>query len=96
MNEAKRFLEIIKTAAVDAVNAQQPVEFIFGTVIQEENLPEDIPLQIELSQKLVLGRNFFVQNAALEGLKEGQRLAILKIQGGQMYYILEVLENDSN
>lgn len=95
MNDAKRFLEIIKTAAVEAVEQRYPVEFMLGVVIQEEDKEKDIPLLIELQQKLKLKRSFFIENSLLDGLKEGDKLAILRIQGGQKYYVMEVLPDDT-
>ena len=44
-------LQAVKKAAVDAVNAQKPMELCFGTVIQEEDIPENKPLLIKVEQK---------------------------------------------
>lgn len=41
-------LEIIKTAAVDAVNAEQDCDYCFGTVISAS------PLKIQIEQKMIL------------------------------------------
>ncbi|MBR6400125.1 MAG: hypothetical protein IKS17_02725 [Firmicutes bacterium] len=90
------FIEIIKRAALDAVKQSYPLELIFAKVIQEEDIPNNKELLIQVEQKKPLKRAFFIENGKLDGLEEGDRLVILQVQGGQRFYILEVLENDSN
>lgn len=88
-------LQIVKKAAIDAVNAQKPMELCFGTVVQEEDIPEGKPLLIKVEQKKPLTKAFFIDSRNLRGLTEGQKLILLRVQGGQEYYILEVMENDT-
>jgi hypothetical protein len=90
------FIEIIKRTALDAVKQSYPLELIFAKVIQEEDIPNNKELLIQVEQKKPLKRAFFIENGKLDGLEEGDRLVILQVQGGQRFYILEVLENDSN
>ena len=90
------FIEIIKRTALDAVKQSYPLELIFAKVIQEEDIPNNKELLIQVEQKKTLKRAFFIENGKLDGLEEGDRLVILQVQGGQRFYILEVLENDSN
>lgn len=52
-------IPIIKQAAVDAVNATQPVEFTFGTVTSVS------PLKIQVTPKLVLGAGNLVLSGAV-------------------------------
>lgn len=47
-------IDVIKKAGVGAVNADNPVNFIFGTVSQEK------PLEIEIHEKLKLTKEFLV------------------------------------
>lgn len=89
-------LQAVKKAAVDAVNAQKPMELCFGTVVQEEDIPENKPLLIKVEQKKPMTKAFFIDGKNLKGLKENQKLILLRVQGGQEYYILEVIENDSD
>lgn len=49
MSNFNKLIEIIKKAAVDAVQASKPVAFCFGKVISES------PLQINVEQKITLG-----------------------------------------
>ena len=86
------FIEIIKRAALDAVKQSYPLELIFA----KEDIPNNKELLIQVEQKKPLKRAFFIENGKLDGLEEGDRLVILQVQGGQRFYILEVLENDSN
>ena len=44
------FVEIIKQAALDAVNASKPMSVLFGKVVSED------PLKIEVEQKMTLER----------------------------------------
>ncbi len=84
-------LEIIKAAAVNAVRESKPLELVFGLVVQEEDREKDIPLLIQTEQKKPLTRAFFIENGRLDGLREKERLVLLQIQGGQKFYILDIL-----
>jgi hypothetical protein len=72
------------------------MELVFAKVTQEEDLENDIPLIIQAEQKKPLTRGFFVENRLLDGLELGDKLVLLQVQGGQKYYILEVLDNDTD
>ena len=89
-------LSLIKKAAVEAVRQTKPMELVFATVTQEEDLENDIPLIIQAEQKKPLTRGFFVKNRLLDGLELGDKLVLLQVQGGQKFYILEVLDNDTD
>ena len=49
LKDANDLLNIIKKAAIDAVNASQPSDFCFGKVISAK------PLKISVEQKMTLG-----------------------------------------
>ena len=89
-------LSLIKKAAVEAVRQTKPMELVFGSVTQEEDIENDIPLIIQVEQKKPLTRAFFVENRLLDGLELGDKLVLLQVQGGQKFYILEVLDNDTD
>ena len=89
-----KLLELIRRTALEVIRQSYPVELIFGVVTQEEDIPEEIPLIITIGQKKPLTKNFFVKNRYLNGLKKGEKLVLLQVQGGQEYYILEVLGRD--
>ncbi len=54
MSDYNKLLEIIKTAATEAINASSPAGVIFGTVISVE------PLRISVEQKLELTSEFLI------------------------------------
>ena len=117
-------LQTIKRAAVEAVEASNPVAVLVGTVVSAS------PLKISLNQKLTLTEQFLVvpqsltdyktkiefaektQAAIVElnnvsydgritfsktiheitvfnGLKTGDKVLLLKMQGGQKYLVIE-------
>lgn len=53
-------IPIIKQAAVDAVNASQPVNIVFGTVTSVS------PLKVQITPKLVLGKDNLVVAGSLK------------------------------
>lgn len=54
MYDSNDLLKIIKQAAINAVDATKPVNIVFGTVISTS------PLQIQIEQKLTLGKEQLV------------------------------------
>jgi len=91
-------LEAIKKAAMDAVVASNPVAVMFGTVTKTN------PLEVNVDQRFTLDADFLVQTAATtelkvtiggteyvmrEGLQAGDRVVLLRVQGGQKYLILD-------
>lgn len=82
-------LETIKKAAVDAVVASNPTSVVFGTVTATA------PLRINLEQKLVLGTGQLIGTArvASEGLLNGDKVILIRMQGGQQYVVLDKVVN---
>lgn len=108
-------IEIIKQAAVEAVEASKPMGICFGTVVSVE------PLKINVEQKLTLDSSFLIltslvsdfdvdmtvdhltEESALHtheykgkksfkvhlGLKVGESVIMLRVQGGQKYLVLD-------
>lgn len=94
-------LNIVKKAAVDAVNASQPADFYFGKVTSVK------PLKILVEQKMTLGsaqlvltRNVtdFKTKVTIDEKKEmtvhnalriGDEVILLKKKGGQKYLVLD-------
>ena len=77
--------QLIKRAAVEAVETQQPIIIVTGTVIQAT------PLLIQIDQKQPLDKDFFMftdYSSKLE-LKAGTPLVLFKMQGGQRYLVLD-------
>ena len=87
-------LRLIKQAAVDAVRQSYPLELIFAKVIQKEDRLQNKELLIQTEQKKPLRRSFFIENGLLDGLEKDDRLVVLQMQGGQRFYILQVLPGE--
>lgn len=77
------FLGLMQLAALNAVEQSKPVEITFGTVTKKN------PLSIRLGQKLVLSEDFFVFTNTAHSFEEGEKLVLLRFQGGQKYLILD-------
>ncbi len=90
------FVQLIKQCAVDAVNAQKPVELLLGVVTMEEDVKRKIPLQITLQQKAVIERDFLFNTGLTYGLKKGQKLLLLRQAGGQRYLLLDILREEED
>ena len=54
LSDAAELLKVIKQSALEAVDASKPVRFFFGEVIHAD------PLQINVEQKMQLGRSRLV------------------------------------
>ncbi|MEE3679040.1 DUF2577 family protein [Bacillus safensis] len=82
--------DAIKRLAVNAVDAQSPMELILGDVVSVS------PLSVRLNEndKLIIPEELFIWPARLdEGeddeLEEGDSVMVLAMTGGQMFYILD-------
>ncbi|MDB0519960.1 hypothetical protein C4R87_19250 [Clostridioides difficile] len=79
-------LQIIKKAAMDAVETSNPMKVVFGTI-------ESInPLKVKIEQKLTIGDFFLIQTDTFKRYTEkkiGDKLALIRMQGGQQYLILD-------
>lgn len=95
-------LDIIKKASLGAVDSSNPVAFFYGTVIA------GAPLQIQIDQKFILPGNALVLPESVmeskipldgeevvlrRGLEAGDRVLLLRMQGGQSYVVLDRLVN---
>ncbi|WP_458419796.1 DUF2577 family protein [Bacillus pumilus] len=82
--------EAIKRLAVNAVDAQSPMELILGDVVSVS------PLSVRLNEndKLIIPEELLIWPARLdEGkddeLEEGDSVMVLAMTGGQIFYILD-------
>ncbi|GAA0078792.1 DUF2577 domain-containing protein [Clostridium sp. CTA-5] len=99
-------IELIKQASVNAINAGNPLDIEFGTIIDES-------LTIRIDQKRILSKEFFIIPESLaryevdlthshlktssalgkivirEGLKKGDIVALLMIEKGDRFLILD-------
>ncbi|MFB0846850.1 DUF2577 domain-containing protein [Paenibacillus oleatilyticus] len=91
-------LNLIKQAGLDAVEAGNPVSVLYGTVASES------PLSVTIDQRFTLTEDFLVVLEQLtdyrvtvggqeivirEGLKTGNTVILLRIQGGEQYVIVD-------
>lgn len=106
MSNMYAFLESVKTASVDAVNASKPFALALGKVTSVS------PLKVRIDQKLELtSAQLMLTNAVREhtveitpeggerkrytlhyGLKNGEQLLLLRCNGGQKFIILDRVE----
>lgn len=78
--------ETIKKAAIDAVEASNPVRVLFGEVLAEN------PLEIKVDQRFILTQEFLViTDTAEPKLTAGTKVILLRVQGGQQYVVLDKL-----
>ncbi|ETT74163.1 hypothetical protein C173_10196 [Paenibacillus sp. FSL R7-277] len=93
-------LDIIKQASLGAVSNTNPVALAYGTVVLAQ------PLQIQVEQRLLLtGAALVVVESVMEskaviegreillrrGLEAGDRVLLVRMQGGQSYIVLDRL-----
>lgn len=80
-------INIIKRAAMEAVEESGPMRVIIGKVIKS------IPLTVSINQKLAVDEDFLVipERIKNEGFKENEGLIMLRQQGGQQFIVLDKL-----
>ncbi|MBD3917636.1 DUF2577 domain-containing protein [Paenibacillus sp. PR3] len=91
-------LDAIRKAAMTAVEASNPVAFLFGIVTQIN------PLEVNVDQRFTLDADFLVQTEATTELRVrigpaeyfirrplqvGDQVVLVRLQGGQRYLILD-------
>ena len=77
------FIKIVKQAAIDAVNASNPVAVMFGKVLSTN------PLKINVEQKMTLTKEQLVLTASIGELQISDEIILLRMQGGQRFIILD-------
>ena len=103
LHDAHDLLQLIKTAAINAVEASQPSDFCFGKVTSMN------PLKVAVEQKLTLGEAQLVLTKGVTdhtitvtdselgmrrmtihaALQVGEKVVLMKQKGGQKYLILD-------
>ncbi|WP_025950465.1 DUF2577 domain-containing protein [Geobacillus thermocatenulatus] len=78
-------VDLIKNVAVKAVEATNPVDVLFGTVVSES------PLEVQIHQKLKLTEEFLVitERVTQANLKRADKVVLLRVQGGQQFIVLD-------
>ena len=78
-------IQSIKKAALEAIEAEEPVALFMGRVESEE------PLRVRLNQRLTLSGERLVFLKEEEPPEEDDKLALLRFTGGQRYLVLGYL-----
>jgi hypothetical protein len=78
-------IDLIKKTAISAVESRNPVNLLFGTVVNPN------PIEIQIHQKLTLTKEFLIvtETAFQKGLIEGDRIVLLRMQGGHQFLVLD-------
>jgi hypothetical protein len=85
-NSLPNMIDIIKRAAVDAVNASKPVDIMFGVVAAVS------PLSVKIDQRFTLDAGFLIELKPQNTYEAGAKLVLLRMAGGQKFLVLgEVL-----
>ena len=100
MFDAEQMVNAVKIAALDAVESTYPVRIAFGTVEGIDPLRVRLSPQLTLTEGFLMltasvtehkletdipGITLTVKN----GLKVGERVLLMRMQGGQRYIILD-------
>lgn len=78
-------IQIIKKAAVEAVEASNPTKVLFGTVTNANQLA------IKVEQKFTITKEFIVLTESVKknSLSVGNKVVLLQEQGGQKFIVLD-------
>lgn len=76
-------VNLIKQASLGAVDASNPVAVMFGTVTKAN------PFEVNIEQRFTLTRDFLVFTDKAKNLLPGDRIILLRVQGGQQYVVLD-------
>ena len=89
-------VNLIKQASLGAIESSNPVAVMFGTVTKTN------PLEVNVEQRFTLTRDFLVLTERLteysvtiegqqitirRGLQTGDKVILLRVQGGQQYIV---------
>lgn len=102
MSDYSETLLLIKKAALDAVMASKPTMVCYGEVVKINPLQISIEQKLILGEKqliLTRGVTSYELNVTVNGVKEiakvdnslaaGDKVLLLRMQGGQKYIVLE-------
>lgn len=77
-------IKIIKQAAIEAVEASNPVNVLFGVI------SGTAPLTVRVDQRFSLSQEFLVVPKRLANTFDvGENVLLLRMQGGQRYVIFD-------
>lgn len=106
MRDSGDFLELIKRVAINAIESKKPVVVRYGTVQTVNPLTILLEQKITLTKEfLVLTKSVVSHNIDVEidgqvqkitlenGLEIGNKVALLRVQGGQKYIVIDKVVN---
>lgn len=81
---SNNLINVIQELVVKTIYAQKPVQLTYGTI------KSTTPLKIFIDQRLVLDADFLImlKSVKIKYLNIGDRVALLREQGGQKYILL--------
>mgnify|MGYP003445975880 CR=1 FL=1 len=93
-------VKAIKSIALDAVNNSTPMDLKFGIVVEDDSKeePKD-PFQIKVSHVLTLPYKVLIIPRRITedgGLQLNDKVALLRQEGGNSYYVLDRLNERSD
>ena len=77
-------IDLIKRAAVEAIDASNPCKILYGTVTKAN------PIEVKVSDTLILTKPFLVIDSKVD---VGEKVVLVRYQGGQKYLILSTEYN---
>lgn len=81
-------IPLLKRVALEAVDASKPTVVLYGTV------SGITPLTIYLEQKRTITRGFLVVTDKAKNLAVGDKVVMIRMQGGQKYIIMDKVVSD--
>lgn len=81
-------IPLLKRVALEAVDASKPTVVLYGTV------SGITPLTIYLEQKRTITRGFLVVTDKVKNLVVGDKVVMIRMQGGQKYIIMDKVVSD--
>jgi hypothetical protein len=81
-------IPLLKRVALEAVDASKPTVVLYGTV------SGITPLTIYLEQKRTITRGFLVVTDKAKNLVVGDKVVMIRMQGGQKYIIMDKVVSD--
>lgn len=90
MLDAIDFLNAVKKAAIDAIEASYPSDFCFGKVVSLS------PLKVNVEQRLTLTKMQLVMTETVvktSPIEVGDEIVLLRKKGGQKYLIIDKVVN---
>lgn len=81
-------VELVKKAAVEAVEARKPVNVLFGRVTAVS------PLKIQVEQKSIYTKKMLILTRTVidTPLKPGERVLLIRMQEGKKFIVVDRIE----